>query len=133
MKIELRRFCSCPEYGTFGRIHLPEYEFFTVERPWYDNKVNISCIPPGTYPLVLSHFYRGGYDTFEIVEVKGRSLIKMHIANFMTELLGCIGIGLGIGSLEGKWCITDSKAGHEIFMSLMGDTKTHEIEIRYVY
>ena len=82
--------------GTFGRWG----RFLTVEEEWQDNQPRISCIPTGVYRCVRSIFHRGGYETFEVTDVPGRTLIKMHRANTEEDLLGCIGIGLNLGVLR---------------------------------
>ena len=88
--------------GTFGRLD----RFQTVEEEWQDNQPNISCIPttePGKpYVCVRSVFHRGGYPTFEIMNVFGRDLIKFHRANTEEDLQGCVGLGLGLGVLKVK-------------------------------
>lgn len=82
--------------GTFGRLG----PFVTVEEEWQDNRSRISCIPTGSYVCERSTFHRGGYATFEVLDVEGRSLIKFHVANTEEDLLGCIGLGLSLGVLE---------------------------------
>lgn len=84
--------------GVFGRWG----RFQTVEEEWQDNLPRISCIPTGIYRCVRSTFHRGGYPTFEVTNVPGRSLIKVHRANTEESLEGCIGIGLGLGVLRVK-------------------------------
>lgn len=84
--------------GTFGRWG----EFQTVEEEWRNNIPRISCIPTGIYHCVRSIFHRGGYPTFEVTGVLGRTLIKVHRANTEEDLLGCIGMGLGLGVLRVK-------------------------------
>jgi hypothetical protein len=54
------------------------------------------------YTCVRSTFHRGGYPTFEVTGVPGRTLIKVHRANTEEDLQGCIGIGLSLGVLKVK-------------------------------
>ena len=59
-KVLLERFAYTP-MGIFGRIMSPEFQCYTVERPWLDNRARESCIPEGVYRLRLGTFNRGGY------------------------------------------------------------------------
>lgn len=43
ISVLLTRFAYSP-YGTFGKLLLPEFECYTVERPWLDNKPGRSLI-----------------------------------------------------------------------------------------
>ncbi len=82
--------------GTFGRLG----PWVTVEEEWQNNRPRISCIPTGSYVCERGTFHRGGYETFEVLDVEGRTLIKFHVANTEEDLLGCIGLGLGLGVLQ---------------------------------
>lgn len=84
--------------GTFGRLG----RFITVEEEWQDNLPNISCIPTGVYVCERSVFHRGGYDTYEIMDVPGRDLIKFHYAMTEEDLRGCAGLGMHLGVFEVK-------------------------------
>ena len=98
--------------GTFGRLVIRDpgkggnlLELWTVERPWLDNQARISCIPEGTYGLIPSRFYRGGYDAPEIRPVAGRSRILIHVGNTMDDVEGCVAVGLGLGVVRGQWAV----------------------------
>jgi len=97
IKQYLSRFAYTP-YGVFGRWG----PYQTIEEEWRENRPNISCIPTGVYTCVRSTFHRGGYPTFEVTGVPGRTLIKVHRANTEEDLQGCIGIGLSLGVLKVK-------------------------------
>lgn len=92
--------------GTFGRLG----PWVTVEEEWKDNRPRISCIPTGSYVCERSTFHRGGYATFEVLDVEGRTLIKFHFANTEEDLLGCIGLGLDLGVL----LVTDEDSGARV-------------------
>jgi hypothetical protein len=90
------------ELGTFGTLTVrpdygPEWECETVERPWINNEPNISCIPEGRYRIRRTRYNKGnagaGYPAFEILDVTGRSLIKIHVANWPHDVEGCVGVG----------------------------------------
>ena len=62
----------------------------TIELPWRNNCVNISCIPPGTYPVKERYSPKFKWH-LHVQQVPGRSLILFHPANnAMFELQGCI-------------------------------------------
>jgi len=98
------------ERGRSGFMSIDgEFEGFTLELPWLDNKKSISCIRSGKYeirfreePTPMTMKYRKKYDWFhwhlQLIGVKGRSGIYIHIANTVKDLLGCIGIGKQINT-----------------------------------
>lgn len=112
--IEIVRFCDS-EMGTFGRLYMPEFSCFTVERPWISNEPFISCIPVGTYDLVPSRYHRGGYDTYEIADVPGRSRILIHKGNTMAHVQGCVAIGMLLGFVDGLWAVLHSAQAFRAF------------------
>ena len=66
----------------------------TLERPWKDNKAWESCIPFGMYPLTrLDKSKAFNYPHYLLEGVPDRTFIKIHIANYPSELSGCIGVG----------------------------------------
>lgn len=114
--------------GTFGYLIAPEFMVCTVERPWANNEPRVSCIPLGKYKMVRTQFNRATppYDTWEIVGVPGRDLIKVHKANTMNDLLGCIAPGRRFGVVADKdksvpldWAVIDSAGAFEEFMRAM--------------
>src|SRR5436190_1221295 len=70
----------------------------TLELPFKNNQSNISCIPAGTYTCKYTRSNRmskPGHDvfTYEVLNVRGRAGIRIHSANFFTQLLGCVALG----------------------------------------
>lgn len=47
----------------------------------------------GTFPIVFEHSAEFKMKLWELYQVQGRSEIKIHIANYYSQLKGCIGIG----------------------------------------
>jgi len=89
------------DFGVYGELALPSgARIFTVERPWLENWLNVSCIPTGGYDVEPSVFQRGdggrGYPAAEVLEVPGRSAIKFHGANWPWQVQGCIGPNLSL-------------------------------------
>ena len=66
----------------------------TLELPWKDNKPNVSCIPVGKYKVKKTYSPHFGKDMWEVLNVQDRSGIRIHIANYVSELKGCIAPGL---------------------------------------
>lgn len=71
----------------------------TLELPWKNNKQSISCIPTGAYKCKILdtpeelRTSRFDYKHISIENVPKRSGIKIHIANFVSQLKGCIAPG----------------------------------------
>ncbi len=109
--------------GTFGRFR----QWATMEDDWLDNRPRVSCIPPDRYLCVRSFYHKGGYECFEITEVPGRSLIKIHAANVEEHVEGCVGLGLKVGQLvvkdedtgvrRSKIAVLSSRKAHAEFMA----------------
>lgn len=118
-EVLLERFAHTP-MGVFGILSVDGFECYTVERPWLDNKPRESCIPEGVYGLELGMYNRGGYPAYEIMDVPDRSLIKMHIANNINDVIGCVGFGDSLGYYENLWSVMNSGATMKKFMEVMG-------------
>lgn len=128
-QIELVRFAYSP-HGVFGRLKAGDFEWFTVERPWELNLPRVSCIPIGSYLINLGRYNRGDYPAYELADVPQRSLIKIHVANTMNDILGCIGPGKGLGYIKGLWAVTNSQVAFDEFMEAMEGRVVAEIDIR---
>lgn len=111
MLLKIERFAYTP-YGVFG--YMPQCDLFTLERPWIQNQVGVSCIPNGRYELKRGYFNRGGYACYEVLNVPGRSLIKFHRGNNVRDVEGCIAVGQALNS--GSWGIVNSREGFGHFM-----------------
>lgn len=86
---------------------------FTVERPWLDNQPNISCIPLGEYLCLPRRYFRGGYESWEVQGVDGRSFILIHKGNTFTDSAGCIIVGSRLSMLGGLWSVSGSARAYE--------------------
>ena len=117
-EVLLERFAHTP-MGVFGNLSVDGFECYTVERPWLDNKPRESCIPEGVYRLELGMYNRGGYPAYEIMNVPDRSLIKMHIANNINDVIGCVGFGDSLGYYENLWSVMNSGKAMARFMDAM--------------
>jgi len=120
------------EMGTFGTLRYKDFDCKTVERPWSNNTVFISCIPPGIYPIKLGKFYQGGYPCWELDQVPNRSLIKIHRANTMNDLKGCIGLGSTFGTVDKTWAVLNSRQTHDEFMRAMREHGADKADRMYI-
>ena len=92
--ITLNRIISSDE-GILGLLHINGKPIsVTVERPWKDNKAWESCIPVGLYPLTrLDKSKSFNYPHYLLENVPNRTFIKIHVANYPSQLHGCIAVG----------------------------------------
>jgi hypothetical protein len=94
--------------------------FFTLERPWLNNKKNVSCIPaPGTYHAQLRRSPHLGI-TYWLKDVPDRQFILIHSGNIVAHVQGCIMLGLSRGRLRGERAVFQSVTAIRQFMKLMG-------------
>lgn len=117
--VVLERFCYSGQ-GVFGELYIPGAEVLaTVERPWLGNKREVSCIPNGEYICRPRRYNRGGYDAYEVTNVKDRTHILFHRGNFVRNSKGCILINQEHGAHKGEWCGLNSKVAFNYFMEEM--------------
>lgn len=99
--LEIRRFAYFPD-RTIGIATFGDRSWYTIENPWLENRVNLSCIPEDCYQMVRVNSPKYGPDTWEIANVPGRTHILIHKANWANDVLGCVGFGMGLfDNLEG--------------------------------
>ena len=85
-------------FCTLGRLVLPNSESFaTLERPWKENARGLSCIPAGEYAMQYTLSNRFKKRLYILLNVPGRDGIRVHAANWPSELEGCIALGLHHG------------------------------------
>lgn len=120
MLAEIRRI-EKTDKETFGVLSLDgQIICWTLERPYLDNKPNVSCIPAGIYVCqrIQSPKFK---ETFEIMNVPGRTHILFHAGNKVEESLGCVLTGSEIGELDGeKAVLSSSKAFFRFMTALQG-------------
>lgn len=129
-------------HGTFGVMQVGNFVFFTLEEEWKNNQVNESCIPADTYEIRLTKYHRGGFMTYEVMNVPGRSSIKFHPGNTEEDTQGCIllGMRLGVfivnrdeetGKRSRKLAVLKSKIAFDRFMSSMGGVERAQLEVNW--
>jgi hypothetical protein len=90
---------------TTGELQIEGEHFcWTLEDPWLDNAVGKSCIPTGTYRVVLSLSTRFRRDMPRLIGVPGRLGILVHPGNTDADTEGCILVG-------------DARSGGEVLQS----------------
>jgi hypothetical protein len=110
---------------TLGVLSIGNIPFcFTVERPWLNNKPNVSCIPAASYPvkwvITKTAGNRNGYG-LGVENVDGRKLIRIHVANTADEVQGCIGVGLQRHDFTRGRGVSQSRAALSALMDMMDD------------
>mgnify|MGYP001580894019 CR=1 FL=1 len=96
--LTLQRYPFRPD-STMGELSVNgAAECFTMERPWLDNAPEVSCIPAGSYEVVKT--FSGHFKRMMplLVDVPNRSEIRIHPANWVTQLEGCIAVGVQHGA-----------------------------------
>ena len=99
------------DQGTFGYMAIDGEFWHSLELPDRDNKQNRSSVPTGEYicnTRYSPHFRRV---TFHLQDVKGRTYVLIHGANFagdvekgfQSHLNGCIALGKGRGKIKNKF------------------------------
>jgi hypothetical protein len=115
--------------GTFGRLVLPAWSCFTVEREWRENLAGNSCIPPGAYTARWVFSPRFKRPTYRLVGTEPRVGILVHAANLARQLNGCIALGLSLGWMDGVKAVLLSAPAVREFEMRMGGAP-FEMEIR---
>ncbi len=135
--IRLERF----KKGTISQF-LIDGEMFCVilENPWINNEPNISCIPVGHYKCrrvrsrLVERLTKGKWkETFEILDVKGRTLIRFHQGCFPRNTKGCPLMGSHPGKLRTKTikerAILNSGKTFDRFMTRMEGINEFDLSI----
>jgi len=76
------------------------YDCRALELPYRDNKKGVSCLPAGDYVAEIVHSspqfnypHIWVHDTDSIYAAGVRKGVKIHVANYVRELRGCIAVG----------------------------------------
>ena len=106
-------------YGPDGG---PVFSFVTLEPAWRENRVGVSCIPPGIYKLRAHQSPRFG-PTIDIVgEEPKRNLVIIHAGNDVQHTRGCILPGSDFRNIDGDPApeVVNSKRTLERLRKLIG-------------
>ena len=89
---------------TIGVWTYDDKTLYSIEKPWRDNRQNVSCIPEGEYKLVRVNSPRFGSNMWSVLDVPNRTHILVHVANYSRDVVGCIGLGLSVADrLQAVW------------------------------
>ncbi len=93
-----------------------------LELPWLNNRVDKSCISGGIYLCRKINSPAHGW-CIEILDVYGRTLLRMHSGNFLRDTKGCPLIGDGFHDLDGdgKLEVTNSVKTLKRLMAILPD------------
>jgi len=69
------------------------FECKTLELEWKNNDNNLSCVPTGFYNLVFEKSAKFNRYLWELKGVPNRTEAKIHVANYYTQIQGCIAVG----------------------------------------
>lgn len=109
-------------WGTYGELSIGAFKCKTLELPWLDNRPSMSCIPAGTYTIKKIFWLSKGKYVYEIKNVKNRTGIYIHSANYISQLRGCIALGTNFVDLNGDKIEDVSNSSKTIanFMQYLG-------------
>lgn len=116
---------------TLGTLEVMGRKFFTIERPWIPDPVGKagvkyrSCVCEGAYRLTpvvrpsgekafslsnpMLDVYQYPSDVPKGREAFTRTLVLIHAANFVYDVIGCIGPGLERTRTNDGWMVTNSR------------------------
>lgn len=118
--IYLRRLPSTPT-GTFGTLYDESTKLcLTVERPAED--IDHPCILEGIYTWVQYNSPTKGNVWLCQDPPVGRSMIEIHVAQTYDQLLGCIGVGDSMGTLNGLPAVMNSRDTFKMLKATLPDT-----------
>lgn len=102
--------------------------FVTCEDVWRDNQRSISCIPKGTYKVVLHNSPKHGR-CYHILDVPGRSEILIHAGNTHRDTEGCILVGLMFGTIGTTAAILSSRSAMAGLLTVLRGVKETTLEV----
>ncbi len=119
--------------GTVGALRLnKQLVCLTLEPPDRENQKNVSSIPAQQYlcERVLSNRFG---ETFEVIDVPGRSSVLFHPGNVVGDTQGCFLLGRNVGTLRGDRAVLASGEAFRSFLELLNGYDTFHLTIREEY
>ena len=116
---------------TLGKLSFNNEVVEILELPWRDNIQMKSCIPDGTYKVKKTYSPRFKKNMWEVMNVPDRAGIRIHCANTVQQLNGCLAPGLKRYDInkDGIIDITDSRKA----MTLMLEELPDEFELEIIW
>lgn len=123
--LEIIRLEESPE-GTFGVLRCDKSVLcLTLELRDLENRQNVSSIPRQQYDVARVVSPKFG-ETFEVLDVPGRSNVLFHAGNTAADTKGCILLGTSWGSVGGQRAVLGSReAFGRLSASLAGQDRAH--------
>lgn len=90
------------------------YVYKTLELGWKGNANGVSCIPSGRYLCKWTYSPSFKKFTYEVTGVTGRLGIRIHSANFYTQLRGCIALGSALKDINADLKLDTIHSGDSI-------------------
>lgn len=96
---------------------------YTLERPWLQNQIGISCIPKGVYKCKMTHSPKFQKMTYQLMSVPNRSAIRIHSGNYNSDIEGCILLGNKLQDInkDGQLDVVNSTATIKAFEKLLNN------------
>ena len=110
----------------YDECNKPLFSALSLERGWRNNENRVSCVPLGTYTVVLEYSDKFEMDLWELKNVPNRSECKFHSANYWFQLNGCIALGRTLADINNDdyQDVTSSKSTMKDFHeALKGETQ----------
>lgn len=121
------------DQGTFGVLKIDKAVFcVTLEQNDEENRANESSIPAQQYICRRIDSPKYG-ETFEILNVPGRSDILIHSGNFINNTKGCVLLGTSYGQIYGQRAVISSDKAFYRFMEELKDEDSFHLTIREIY
>lgn len=132
--VELIRIEENEIYGTFGVLRINKEAFcVTLEPADHENASNISSIPSQQYICSRVNSPKYG-NTFEVLNVPGRSHVLFHAGNTKDHTKGCILLAQYYDKLKGDRAVLNSGRTFEIFNErIMNGIATFHLTIKEEY
>lgn len=132
MKIDVYRFAES-DRSILGRVAIDGQQFCFDLEPSRFKPVHVGhpCIAAGVYKVKLTPSPHFGYVTPELIDVPGRTAIRMHKGNKPEDSLGCTLVGMSHGPAA-DW-ISDSHTAFDKLMELCRAAESRGEEITAEY